>query len=434
MVGRVLNNRGTVMTSIQQDDEQTESLVPLFTIWSGQAFSLAGSQLVQFALIWWLTKTTGSAAVLAWATLVAMLPKIVLGPLIGALVDRWSRRLVMLVADSLVALAAAGLAVLFALGAVQVWHVYLLILIRALGGAFHHPAMVASTTLMVPQRHLVRVQGLNQALGGMLGLLSPALGALLLELLPMQGILALDVGTALLAILPLCFIAIPQPQAPATNERAPEGRKSKPSVLGDVRQGLRLLWAWPGLLMIIVMHALVYLLMVPAYSLLPLLVTKHLGGGAFQLAWLQAAGSAGSIASGLLLSVWGGFRRRAVTMLLAQALSGASWVVLGVAPADAFLLAIGAQFCGAGLNAMMLAATGALYQAVVPPGMQGRVTSLSLALVTAMTPIGLAIAGPVADAAGVQIWFVVGGLVTAALGVGGLFLPAIMQLDRKTAP
>jgi len=414
------------MTSIQQDDEQTESLVPFFIIWSGQAFSLVGSGLAQFALVWWLTKTTGSAAVLTFATLVAMLPKVILGPVIGALVDRWSRRMVMIAADVLVALAAVGLVVLFSLGVVQVWHVYGLLFVRALGAAFHHPAMVASTTLMVPQRDLVRTQGMNQALGGMLGLLSPMLGALLLEWLPMQSILAIDVGTALLAILPICFVSIPQPEAAVAG-------KGRPSLLDDVRAGLHLLWDRSGLLLIIIMHALVYLLMVPAYSLLPLLVSRHLGGGALQLAWLQAAGVAGSIASGLLLTMWGGFRKRVVTMLLAQALSGVSWVIIGIAPANCLLLVIGAAFLSSALNAMMLAATGALFQAVVPPAMQGRVTTLSLALVLAMTPIGLTIAGPVADKVGVQAWFIVGGLVTATLGAVGFSVPAIMQLERKTA-
>src|SRR4030066_240183 len=92
-----------------------------FTIWTAQTVSLLGSQLVSFAVIWWLTQTTGSATVLATATLVGLLPQVNLGPFTGALVDRWSRRLTMIVADSLIALATVGLAILFALGHVQIW-------------------------------------------------------------------------------------------------------------------------------------------------------------------------------------------------------------------------------------------------------------------------------------------------------------------------
>jgi hypothetical protein len=308
---------GTIGTSRQS---QAQALVPFFIIWTGQAFSLLGSELVQFALVWYLTTSTGSATVLTAASLVAMLPKVFLGPVVGALVDRWNRRVVMIVADSLIALATAGLATLFALHVVQVWHIYVLMFVRALGGAFHSPAMAASTTLMVP-----------------------------------------------------------------------------------------------------------------AYSLLPILVTEHLRGDAPQLAWLQAAEAGGIIAGGLILSVWGGFGRRVVTMSLATALSGVGWVALGGAPANGFVMAVGAALFSAAMNAIMVGSVRALYQAIVPPEMQGRVFALSLAIVTGVTPIGLAVAGPVSDTVGVRPWFVIGGLATAVLGVGSFFVPVLMRIEDEAA-
>ena len=229
-----------------------------FIIWLGQAFSLFGSQLVQFALIWYLTETTGSAIVLAGASIAGLLPQIVLGPLAGTLVDRWNRRRVLISSDSLIALVTIMLAVLFAFGRVQVWHVYILLFVRALGGAFHSTAMTASTTLLVPERHLSRIQGLNEVLNGGKGILSPMLGALLLKLMPMQGILAIDVGTALCAIVPLFFISIPQPK--------PDGEKEASSILADMVGGMRYLWSMPGLWMITLSHAVIYLLMIPALA------------------------------------------------------------------------------------------------------------------------------------------------------------------------
>lgn len=136
-----------------------------FTIWSGQALSLVGSALVQFALVWWLTVETGSATTLATASFVALLPQIILGPFVGTLVDRWNRRLIMIAADASVALTTALLIALFATGRVAVWHVYLAMFLRSLGGTFHYPAMAASTSLMVPHEHLARVAGMNQTLG-----------------------------------------------------------------------------------------------------------------------------------------------------------------------------------------------------------------------------------------------------------------------------
>jgi MFS transporter, DHA3 family, macrolide efflux protein len=132
-----------------------------FTIWTGQALSLFGSALVQFALIWWLTQKSGSATVLAIAVLVGMLPQIVIGPFAGALVDRWNRRTIMIVADTTIAVFSLLLAYLFAAGTVQIWHIYAVMAIRALGGAFHFPAMSASTPLMVPKEQLTRINGLN---------------------------------------------------------------------------------------------------------------------------------------------------------------------------------------------------------------------------------------------------------------------------------
>jgi len=135
----------------------------------GQAFSLFGSRVVQFALVWWLTQLTGSATVLATASMVALIPEIFLSPIAGAYVDRWNRRIVMILADGMIALASLWLAYLFWIDAAQVWHIYVIMLVRAVGGAFHWPAMQASTSLMVPQEHLTRVAGLNQTMNGARG-------------------------------------------------------------------------------------------------------------------------------------------------------------------------------------------------------------------------------------------------------------------------
>src|ERR1043165_7449634 len=182
-----------------------------FTIWTGQAFSLFGSQLVQFSLVWWLTQKSGSGTILALATLVGMLPQILLGPVAGALVDRWNRRLVMIFADGFIALFTLLLAWLFTTGHIQIWQVYLIMALRALGSAFHFPAMSASTPLLVPEEQLTRISGLNQTLQGLMALVAPPVGALLFSVFPTQNVLLIDIGTAMLAITPLLFLSIPQP-------------------------------------------------------------------------------------------------------------------------------------------------------------------------------------------------------------------------------
>ena len=395
-----------------------------FTIWTGQALSLFGSALVQFALIWWLTQKSGSATVLAIAVLVGLLPQIVVGPFAGALVDRWNRRVIMIAADGTIAAVSLLLAYLFTTGTAQIWQIYAVMAVRALGGAFHFPAMAASTPLMVPKGQLTRINGLNQALQGVNNLAAPPLGALLLSILPTQGILLIDVGTALLAILPLCFIPIPQPPRHADVE--PE---VKPSLLQDVRAALTYIQSIPGFMAIIFMALFLNFLLVPTESLLPLLVTKHFGKGAIELGLLQSAMGIGIIAGGILLSVWGGFKKKIVTSVTGIIGLGLGVILIGLAPASLFLIAL----LGNVLLGLMLPVAngpiGALIQSIVRPDMQGRVMSLLSSGATAIAPLGLLIAGPFSDWMGIRVWFWAGGVLCVLIAVSAFFRPVIMNVE-----
>ena len=246
---------------------------------------------------------------LALATLVGMLPQIVVGPFAGALVDRWNRRIIMIVADGTIAAFSLLLAYLFATGTVQIWHIYAIMAVRSIGGAFHFPAMSASTPLMVPTEQLTRINGLNQALQGVNSLVAPPVGALLLGLLPTQGILLIDVGTALLAILPLLFLPVPQP----TRHEGQPGVRT--NLFQDVRDGLAYIRTIPGLTTIIFMALFLNFLLVPSGALVPLLVTKHFGKGAIELGLLESVMGVGIITGGILLGIWGGFRKKIVTSI-----------------------------------------------------------------------------------------------------------------------
>lgn len=399
---------------------------PFFTIWIGQAFSLLGSQLVQFALIWWLTQTTGSARVLATASLVGLLPQVVLGPIIGALVDRWNRRVIMVLADSTIALATLGLAFLFWTGQEQIWQVYLLMFVRATAGGFHWPAMQASTSLMVPKEHLARVQGLNQMLQGGMNIVSAPLGALLLGWFPIQGVLFIDIGTAVLAIVPLLFIRVPQPKPDLSSQPAGAGS----SVWQEFLTGLRYALSWPGLVIIGAMAALINFLVTPAFAMLPLLVTGHFGGQAIQLAGLESTMGIGVILGGITLSIWGGFRRRIVTSMAGLFVIAVGSLLVGLAPANAYYLAVAAMFVIGFSLPMINGPVLAIIQGVVDPEMQGRIFTLINSAATAMAPLSLIIAGPLAAKFGVQMWFVVLGIATALMGVSAFFIPAVMNLEQ----
>jgi DHA3 family macrolide efflux protein-like MFS transporter len=396
-----------------------------FTIWGAQALSMFGTSLVQFALVWWLTQATGSATALALATLAALLPSVLLGPLAGALVDRWNRRIVMIVADGVAALGVLVLAALFAAGDIQLWHIYAITLLRATAQAFQLPAMQASTSLMVPPEQLTRVAGLNQMLQGLTLIAAPPLGALLLGLVAIQGVLLIDVVTALLGILPLFFFHVPQPAAAST---AGAG-----SVLADMRAGLGYMFAWPGLLIMLIMAAGINLLVTPAMSLQPILVTSHFGGDAVSLATMQSAFGVGIIVGGALLGVWGGFRRRIYTSLLGVAVLGLGLLALGLMPAGAFWGGVAAMGL---IGAMVVFANGpmmAVMQATVAPEMQGRVFTLVGSVAGAMAPLGLLLAGPAADRFGVQAGYLAGGAICVLMAVAAALTPAVVTLEESGA-
>jgi DHA3 family macrolide efflux protein-like MFS transporter len=397
-----------------------------FTIWTGQQFSLFGSSVAQFALVWWLTQKTGSATVLATATLVAVLPQVILGPFAGALIDRWSRRWVMVVADGVIALASAGLALLFFTGRIQVWHIFLVKVLRGLGGAFHWPAMTASTSLMVPEQQLSRVAGLNQTVYGAMNIIAPPVGAILVSFLPMHGIMGIDVLTAALAIVPLLFIPIPQPVRPEAGKRRP--------YLAELREGFRYVWGWKGLLIVLLGAALINFLVNPAFSLLPLLVVNHFGKGALELSWLESTFGIGMILGGVTLSVWGGFRRRMFTTLLGIVGMGIGVLAMGFLPPSGLYLALGALFLTGFMGPLANGPLQALGQAMVEPGMQGRVFSLMGSLSAGMMPLGLAVAGPVADLLGIQFWYIIGGVAMLTLGVVGFLLPQVRHLEDRRRP
>ena len=401
-----------------------------FTVWGGQAFSLFGSALVQFALVWYLTKQTGSATVLATATLVAMLPQIVLGAFVGALVDRWNRRLIMIIADGGIALATVALIYLFLSGQVQIWHIYLILMIRSLGQAFHFPAMQASTSLMVPEKHLTRISGANQTLQGAINILAPPTGALLLEVLPMQGVLAIDIVTALLAISPLLFISIPQP-ARSMESEGESGEEKPIGFMQDVRDGLRYVASWPGLLAILIMATLINFLLTPTSSLMPLLITKHFGLGALEFGLMDSAWGFGVIVGGLILSTWGGFKRKVATSMMGIIGIGIGITIVGLTPANMYWLAISSMAFTGIMNPITNGPLFALVQSTVKPDMQGRVMSLILSAATAMTPLSLMVAGPVSDAIGIRTWFWFGGVFCLLMGIGAFFVPAIMNVENN---
>ena len=396
-------------------------------IWSAQVFSLLGSSLVQFALVWYLTRETGSATVLAMSTFVALIPDVLLAPFAGALVDRWNRRVVMILADGSIAVITLGLAILFALGKVQIWHIFVVLFLRETGAVFHWPAMQSSTSLMVPEKHLSRVAGINQALRGGLSIVAPPLGALLMTILPFYQVIAVDIVTALIAITPLFFIRIPQPVRQDIQTVVTPG-----TIMKDVVDGFKFVKAWPGMLMLGLLAAFINFVLAPFGTFLPLLVTKHFLKGVWELSLLESCLGFGIVGGGLLLGVWGGFKKRIVTSLAGVIGVGLGVLLVGLAPANAFYLAVVGMIVLGVMNPMANGPLMAIMQSKIPPEMQGRVMSLVTSVCTAMMPLALLVSAPIANTLGLRFWYWMGGLITILIGIAAMFSSRIMAIEEKT--
>jgi len=399
----------------------TDNWQPRFyLIWGGQAFSLIGSALTQFVLLWWITQETGSATALATAGIAALLPQALFSPLGGVLADRWSRRLIMIVADAITALCMLVLVALFATGAIQLWHIYTLMAVRSSMQAFQMPAASASTAMLVPHERLGQVAGYNQALQGIMTIAAAPLGALALAVMPMQGALLIDVATALLGITPLFFFSIPQARAANAGET---------TLLTELRVGISYVKSHRGLAILVALTGLVVLTIVPMFSLTPLLVKTHFGGGINAVAIMEGLSGVGIIIGGIASALWPLFRRRIVAVLVYFALSCFTIALTALAPSHWFWLAVGWWFISGITYAAGNAPMMTVIQLTVPNELQGRVFALLNTVMAFAAPLGLLIAGPLGETMGVRGLFVLGGVLSALICLAGFLSPALMRIE-----
>ena len=288
--------------------------------------------------------------------------------------------------------------------------------------------MRASTSLMAPKEQLARVGGMNETLMGLVNVVSPPLGALLLEVLDMQGALAIDVVTAVLAIAPLLFIHVPQPQN-ETSLQANNLPDKLRAVIRDTAEGFRYLWNWRGLFFLLVVISLVRFFIAPPMSMLPLMVKQYFDGGALQLAWINSAHGFGFVLGGIILSLWGGFRRRTVTSLVGLFSVGLGTILFGAVPATAFGLAIGIMFLRTMMVPLLRGPIIAIFQTLTPPEMQGRLFAVLMSVTGMMAPLGLAIGGPLADAFGVRWLFIIGGCGMVLMAFVWILTPTVLYLE-----
>lgn len=390
-----------------------------WSIFVGQALSLIGSALTQFVLMWWITDTTGSVSALATAGLAALLPQALLSPLGGTFADRYSRRLLMISADLVSAFCMIVLIILFLTDRIELWHVYTMLFIRSAMQAFQTPAATASAAMLVPQSFLSRAAGLNQTLQAIMSIAAAPLGALAMSVMPIGLALGIDVLTAVLGIVPLLIFSIPQHRTPADQ---------RSNLWNEFRDGLRVVGQSSGLRHLFGLQAAVVLVIMPSATLVPLLVKEHFGGGAPQVAVMEALWGVGMLLGGVVVAVLAP-RRYVRWILWGFAVSCFTFAVSSMMPASLFWLALVWWTLSGTTFVMGNAPLMALLQTTVPNQLQGRVVSLMNATMGLAAPVGLALATPLGELIGIRWLFVLTGIAGGIVSLAGFVSTPLRRMD-----
>jgi len=392
--------------------------------WGSQTISRFGGAFSGFALIWWVAQTYGTATSLATGVMISMLPGILLGPLIGTIVDRNNRKFFIILSEVVQAVCAGALFVLAYYQMLEIWHLYTVMFINSLTGQFQYMAIMAATPMLVPTEHLQRVSGLSQLREGAVAIIAPPVGALMLEFIQLEGILMLEVVMSLVAALIMLGIVVPNPPAKPVEEQV--------SVMADLRAGFRYVLGWPSLLALMSIAMVLNLLFNPAFALMPLLVKNVLQGGALQLAWLEMALGLGMIVGAVLLAAWGGFKRRIYTMVLGVLGMGIGAIVLARIEADGLYVAIASMALFGLVQPLANGPILAIIQARVAPEMQGRVMGFMGSMAGAIAPLGLLLAGPISDRFGLQSWYFAAGVMSLLTVPLVLLWPLVRDIEVKS--
>lgn len=373
---------------------------------SGQAVSLFGSALVQYAIIWYITLNTKSGQMMTISALFGFLPQIVISLFAGVWADRYSRRLLIMLSDTLIATSTLILAILFLMGHKSIWMMFIVSGIRSFGTGIQHPAVNAMVPQIVPQDKLAKVNGINGSILTLIMLISPAVSGALLSFATIESIFFIDVATAIIAVSIMAVLKVP------LHRKALE--KQQLGYLDDLKAGLKYTSEHPFVRSLLGFYLVFFFLVTPVSFLTPLLVARTFGEEVWRLTANEMFYFAGSIAGGLIFTAWSGFKNRVYTITAASisfglltALLGASrifWIYLIIM----FLEGIGMPFFSNPLTVLL--------QEKVDMDMQGRVFSMLQIVSSTAMPVGMLVFGPMADIVSIELLLVVTGVLMVISG------------------
>ncbi|PMC35923.1 MFS transporter [Bacillus sp. UMB0899] len=365
---------------------------------SSQTVSLFGSSLVQYAIMWYITLETESGLMMTLYIICGFIPTFLLSPVAGVWADRYNRKMLIMVADGLIATATLILAILFLMGYDATWLLFVMAAIRAFGTGIQTPAVGAILPQIVPKDKLTKVNGANGSIQAIIMFVSPMVSAALLATTSIEIIFFIDVITAVIAIVTLlAFLKI------STHEKAAE--KHTTSYFSDFKQGLQYVNNHAFLKTFFLYFAVFFVLMAPAAFLTPLQVTRTFGDDVWRLTAIEIAFSIGMMIGGGVIASWGGFPNKVKTMALSSLIMGICTFALGIAPIFWIYLMFMALF-GVAMPIFNTPTT-VLLQEKIEEDYLGRVFGVMGMVSTSMMPIGMLIFGPIADFIKIE-WLLIG--------------------------
>jgi len=393
-------------------------------IWTGQFFSILTSTIVNFAVVLWISIETGSAEMLAWGAVAALLPQALLGPVTGVFIDRWNRKATMILADSFIAFCTFIMAILFWLDIAEMWHLFILLALRSVGSAFHMPAMQASIPLLAPQIQLTRIAGISQIINSSANIAGPALGALFISIWNMEYVLLLDILGAAFACISLLFVHIPNP--------AKEGKAIKtPNVFQEIKEGIKTVSGNRGMSWIFLFSILVTFFMMPVSVMFPLMTLDHFNGNAFQVSLIEILWGVGALLGGAIMGVRVYRINRVILVNLMYILLGLTFLFSGIVSSNGFVVFAVMTGIGGISGAVYNSAFTGLLQTNIRPDALGRVFSMFYTFSLLPSLIGLIGIGFFADSLGVATSFITCGLIVIAIGIIAFATPSALRVDRR---
>jgi len=358
-------------------------------IWVGQVFSMIGSQMTQFAMGIWAWEKTGQATPLALVGFFSFAPLIIFSPIAGVLVDRWNRKLVMAISDIGAGIVTLAIFILMVTGKLEIWHLYITGAVGGIFGAFQWPAYSAATTLLVPKKHYARTSGMISVAEFGIGIIAPIMAGLLIPIIDVTGIIAIDLITLFIALVFLLIVSIPEPK-----------RKHIEGITGvffkELIYGFRYIIERRSLLYLQLVFFLGNFFFTIAYTLLTPMILASTQSDATILGTIQSAGAIGGLVGGVILTAWGGPKKKIHGVLIGWILSGfLGLVLMGIGRSLPFWL-IG-HFFMMFVSPLINGSNQAIWQTKVVPDVQGRVFSVRRFVAQITAPLSMAVAGPLAD-------------------------------------